>query len=94
MAESRTPTLYDFYADWCNPCKAMNPIIEQLSDEFKNMRVEKINVDDERNNKIVSHFGVKSIPTLIFTDVKGDIKFTLIGLKSYDEIKNLLLNNI
>ena len=56
-------TLVDFYADWCGPCKALGPVIEEIAEENKNINVGKVNVDNERD--LAVQFGVRSIPTMI-----------------------------
>ena len=65
VTESSLPVLVDFYADWCGPCKAMSPVVEQLAAEYEGkVKVCKINVDDSQD--IAARFGVMSIPTFIF----------------------------
>jgi thioredoxin 1 len=57
--------ILDFYADWCGPCKMMDPILEELTKELAGkMVIEKINVDEKTD--IASQFGVMSIPTYVF----------------------------
>lgn len=55
--------LVDFYADWCGPCKMTSPIIEELSEEIKDMKFVKINVDESQ--ELASQFSVFSIPTFL-----------------------------
>ena len=56
-------TLVDFYADWCGPCKALSPVIDEIANERKDINVGKVNVDDEKD--LASKFGVRSIPTIV-----------------------------
>ena len=57
-------TLIDFYADWCGPCRALAPVLEEISNMNNNYSIGKVNVDDER--ELATKFNVRSIPTLIF----------------------------
>lgn len=66
----------DFYADWCGPCKLTEPIIHELSDEKKDIKFVKINVDE--NPDIASHYSVFSIPTfIVFKD--GQVANQFVG---------------
>jgi thioredoxin 1 len=59
------PAIIDFYADWCGPCKMVTPILEELSEEYKDkIDIYKIDVDDQ--SELSSNFGIKSIPSLLF----------------------------
>jgi thioredoxin 1 len=60
VVESTEPVLVDFWASWCAPCQAMNPVIESLARDFK---VCKVNVDT--NQKLAAHHGISSIPALL-----------------------------
>jgi thioredoxin len=63
--EGDKPCLIDFYADWCGPCKSLTPILEELSEEYKNkVNIYKINTEEEQ--ELSAAFGVKSIPSLLF----------------------------
>ena len=63
VLESDTPVLVDFWAPWCGPCRIIAPSLEELNDEIDNLRVVKLNVDD--NQQTAAQYGVMSIPTLI-----------------------------
>ena len=76
-------TVLDFYADWCGPCKMQAPIIDEISNEQTEVKVGKVNIDE--NPKIAEKFGIMSIPTLIiFKD--GEITNKFIGITSKENI--------
>lgn len=56
-------TLVDFYAEWCGPCKALSPVIDEIANEAKEINVGKVNVDLERD--LANKFGIRSVPTMI-----------------------------
>ena len=79
--------LVDCFATWCGPCQMLSPIIEELANEAKEYSFYKLDVD--QNPDIASTYGVMSIPTLlIFED--GKLRETSVGLKSKDELLNML----
>lgn len=64
LVSSETPTLVDFYATWCGPCKAMAPVLDQLKHKKgKELRVIKIDVD--KNQEVAQRFKIRSVPTLM-----------------------------
>jgi thioredoxin 1 len=63
--EGDKPCLIDFYADWCGPCKMVAPVLEQLSEEYKDqVNIYKINTEQEQ--ELAAAFGIQSIPSLLF----------------------------
>ena len=63
VINSSKPVLLDFYADWCGPCRMVSPIVDEIAEERTDIKVGKINVDEE--NELAATFGVYSIPTLV-----------------------------
>lgn len=64
LIKSEKPVLVDFWAEWCGPCRMMNPVIESFKKSNPNVEVVKINVDEDRQSAI--QYQIRSIPTLIF----------------------------
>ncbi len=87
VLNSDKTTIVDFYADWCTPCKMMSPIIDNIAEENNNIKVGKLNVDEEEN--IAIKYNVMSIPTIIiFKDGKEIKRF--VGVTNKEVILNEL----
>jgi thioredoxin 1 len=63
--EGDLPCLIDFYADWCQPCKIVAPILEELSEEYKG-KINIYKIDTEDQQELAATFGIRSIPSLLF----------------------------
>lgn len=64
------PAIVDFYADWCGPCKAVAPVLEELAEEFKDKLVI-YKIDTDKEMELSGLFAIQSIPTLLFIPVQG-----------------------
>ena len=84
---AKEPVLVDFWAAWCMPCKMLSPIVDQVASERSDVKVCKINIDDEV--ELAIRYGVMSIPTLIVFK-NGEITNKSIGLISKEDILALL----
>ena len=78
VLKSDKPVLVDFYADWCGPCKMMGPVVEEIASEKSDVKVGKLNIDEEM--EIAQKYGVMSIPTfIVFKD--GNVSKKDMGAK-------------
>lgn len=64
------PAIVDFYADWCGPCKAVAPVLEELSNEYEG-KVVIYKIDTDKEEELSALFGIQSIPTLLFIPMEG-----------------------
>ncbi|MCD4746174.1 MAG: thioredoxin [Bacteroidales bacterium] len=94
--EGKLPCIIDFYADWCQPCKMVAPVLEELSKEYEGkINIYKINTEQEQ--ELSSAFGIRSIPSILFCPVDGQPQMMQGALPKnafIDAIEDVLLKNL
>ena len=87
VMQAEGTVLIDFWASWCGPCRMIAPAVEKIAEEHPEVKVCKINIDDEQ--ELAIKYGVMSIPTLMVVK-NGEIVNTAVGLRPKEEIEALL----
>lgn len=88
VLDSNTPVLVDFWAEWCQPCQMVGPVVDELANEYEGRaKVGKLNVDENVN--IPGEFGIMSIPSLIIFKDGKPFK-TMVGVQGKDTLKKAL----
>ncbi len=92
VLESSLPVLVDFWAPWCAPCKMIAPIIDEIAKDYKDrLKVGKVNVDE--SPKVSSHYGIMSIPTIMFFK-QGKVLEQAVGILNKNELKKKIEESI
>ena len=87
VLNSNKPVLLDFYADWCAPCRMVGPIVSEIANERRDVKVGKINVDEQP--ELAAQFQVMSIPMLAVIK-NGKLKNQVVGYMSKKQIEEML----
>ena len=92
VLKAAKPTVVDFWAEWCGPCKQIGPVLEEISNELKDeVVIGKHNIDEEPN--MPTKYGIRGIPTmLLFKD--GQLKATKVGATTKSNIISWIKENI
>ena len=87
VLNSDKKVLLDFWAPWCGPCRMVLPSLEAIAEEYSDVKIAKVNVDEEE--ALAAQFGIMSIPTLMVFE-GGKVLNTAIGARSKDELLKML----
>jgi thioredoxin 1 len=88
VLQSDVPVLVDFWAEWCAPCKALAPVIDELADEYAG-RVKVGKIDTDSNQQAAASYGISAIPTVILFQ-GGEIKEKFVGLRTKKDFQAAL----
>ena len=91
VLDSKTPVVVDFWAEWCGPCRNLAPILKDISVNRADIKIVKINVDD--NSDLSVKYRIQSIPTMIFIK-DGEVKSVKVGFSSAEDVNSWVDENL
>jgi thioredoxin 1 len=92
VLQSPQPTLVDYWAEWCSPCKAIVPILDELAHEYTGkLKVVKVNIDE--NQAVPARYGIRGIPTLMIFK-NGNLEATKVGAQSKSQLIAFIDSNL